>query len=76
MVKYKQLLFAGCYDGFIYIYNTKMQKHVATIAGPGEGMVLSLVIYKGMVSFFLYIYSISRYYIEGVETNIVINGTL
>lgn len=50
MLMYRSLLFAGCYDGLIYVYNTKTQKHVSTIPGPGEGMLLSLAICKDVVS--------------------------
>ncbi|XP_043582176.1 uncharacterized protein PF11_0213-like isoform X3 [Bombus pyrosoma] len=38
---YKQLLFAGCYDGNIYIFNTKDHQLVCSIPGPGN-MLLSM----------------------------------
>ncbi|XP_076656802.1 uncharacterized protein LOC143361351 [Halictus rubicundus] len=38
---YKQLLFAGCYDGNIYIFDTKDHRLVCSIPGPGN-MLLSM----------------------------------
>ncbi|XP_012150310.2 uncharacterized protein LOC100881984 isoform X2 [Megachile rotundata] len=38
---YKQLLFAGCYDGNIYVFDTKDHRLVCSIAGPGN-MLLSM----------------------------------
>ncbi|XP_015590988.1 uncharacterized protein LOC107265744 isoform X2 [Cephus cinctus] len=38
---YKKLLFAGCYDGNIYVFNTKDRKLVCSIPGPGN-MLLSM----------------------------------
>ncbi|XP_050487221.1 uncharacterized protein LOC126871915 isoform X3 [Bombus huntii] len=38
---YKQLLFAGCYDGNIYVFNTKDHQLVCSIPGPGN-MLLSM----------------------------------
>ncbi|XP_076235540.1 uncharacterized protein LOC143179958 [Calliopsis andreniformis] len=38
---YKQLLFAGCYDGNIYVFDTKDYRLVCSIAGPGN-MLLSM----------------------------------
>ncbi|XP_020287021.1 uncharacterized protein LOC109856311 [Pseudomyrmex gracilis] len=38
---HKQLLFAGCYDGNIYIFDTRNHKLVCTIPGPGN-MLLSI----------------------------------
>lgn len=49
MLIYKGLLFAGCYDGMIYIFDTKTNVHVSTIGGPGEGMLLSLAIVDDLV---------------------------
>ncbi|XP_076226164.1 uncharacterized protein LOC116427459 isoform X2 [Nomia melanderi] len=40
---YKQLLFAGCYDGNIYIFDTKDYRLVCSIPGPGN-MLLSMEI--------------------------------
>ncbi|GLV43404.1 uncharacterized protein CBL_03946 [Carabus blaptoides fortunei] len=49
MLMYKALLFAGCYDGMIYVYNTRTQKQVKAIAGPGDGMLLSLAISNNII---------------------------
>lgn len=38
---YKQLLFAGCYDGNIYVFDTKDHRLVCSIPGPGN-MLLSM----------------------------------
>ncbi|XP_076666683.1 uncharacterized protein LOC143368161 isoform X2 [Andrena cerasifolii] len=38
---FKQLLFAGCYDGNIYVFNTKDRRLVCSIPGPGN-MLLSM----------------------------------
>ncbi|XP_034936343.1 uncharacterized protein [Chelonus insularis] len=40
---YKQLLFAGCYDGNIYVFDTNDLKLICSIPGPGN-MLLSLEI--------------------------------
>ncbi|KAK0087322.1 hypothetical protein PV325_001262 [Microctonus aethiopoides] len=40
---YRQLLFAGCYDGNIYVFDTKNAKLVCSIPGPGN-MLLSMEI--------------------------------
>ncbi|XP_044598268.1 serine-rich adhesin for platelets-like isoform X2 [Cotesia glomerata] len=40
---YKQLLFAGCYDGNIYVFDTKEPKLLCSIPGPGN-MLLSMEI--------------------------------
>lgn len=46
----ENLLFAGCYDGKIYVYNTKTHKYVGVIDAAG-GVILSMEILKNMVSF-------------------------
>ncbi|KAK9294470.1 hypothetical protein QLX08_010926 [Tetragonisca angustula] len=38
---YKQLLFAGCYDGNIYVFDTKDHHYLCSIPGPGN-MLLSM----------------------------------
>ncbi|CAK9813524.1 Zinc finger protein 106 [Anthophora quadrimaculata] len=38
---YRQLLFAGCYDGNIYVFDTKDHRLVCSIPGPGN-MLLSM----------------------------------
>ncbi|KAK1118357.1 hypothetical protein K0M31_015059 [Melipona bicolor] len=38
---YKQLLFAGCYDGNIYVFDTKDHQFLCSIPGPGN-MLLSM----------------------------------
>ncbi|CAL7949631.1 unnamed protein product [Xylocopa violacea] len=38
---YKQLLFAGCYDGNIYVFDTKDHRLICSIPGPGN-MLLSM----------------------------------
>ncbi|XP_076754625.1 uncharacterized protein LOC143425566 [Xylocopa sonorina] len=38
---YKQLLFAGCYDGNIYVFDTKDRRLICSIPGPGN-MLLSM----------------------------------
>ncbi|XP_078035451.1 uncharacterized protein LOC144469267 isoform X2 [Augochlora pura] len=38
---YKKLLFAGCYDGNIYIFDTKDDRLICSIPGPGN-MLLSM----------------------------------
>ncbi|KAG6799182.1 hypothetical protein HZU73_05285 [Apis mellifera caucasica] len=38
---YKKLLFAGCYDGNIYVFDTKDHRLVCSIPGPGN-MLLSM----------------------------------
>ncbi|XP_076637992.1 uncharacterized protein LOC143350077 isoform X2 [Colletes latitarsis] len=43
MQLYKQLLFAGCYDGNIYVFDTKDHRLVCSIPGPGN-MLLSMEI--------------------------------
>ncbi|XP_015117688.1 microtubule-associated protein futsch [Diachasma alloeum] len=40
---YQQLLFAGCYDGNIYVFDTKEPKLICSIPGPGN-MLLSMEI--------------------------------
>lgn len=45
MRMYKWLLFAGCYDGNIYVFDTKEQRLVCSIPGPGN-MLLSMDIVK------------------------------
>ncbi|XP_034177804.2 uncharacterized protein LOC117603114 [Osmia lignaria lignaria] len=40
---YRDLLFAGCYDGNIYVFNTKDHRLVCSIPGPGN-MLLSMEI--------------------------------
>lgn len=43
MYLYERLLFAGCYDGNIYIFDVKKEKLVCSIPGPGK-MLLSMAI--------------------------------
>lgn len=43
------LLFAGCYNGNIYVYNTKTNVHLGTMNGPG-GLMLSMEIVDNKVS--------------------------
>lgn len=38
---YKSLLFAGCYDGNIYVFDTKVHRLICSIPGPGN-MLLSM----------------------------------
>ncbi|XP_046750634.1 uncharacterized protein LOC124413888 [Diprion similis] len=45
MRMYKRLLFAGCYDGNIYVFDTKDRRLVCSIPGPGN-MLLSMDIVK------------------------------
>ncbi|XP_012254925.2 uncharacterized protein LOC105685438 isoform X1 [Athalia rosae] len=45
MRMYKFLLFAGCYDGNIYVFDTKVHRLVCSIPGPGN-MLLSMDIVK------------------------------
>lgn len=39
----KNLLFAGCYNGNVYVYNTKTNVHLGTMSGPG-GLMLCMEI--------------------------------
>lgn len=50
MLIYRSLLFAGCYDGMIYVFSTKTHSHISTIPGPGGAMLLSLAIVNDYVS--------------------------
>lgn len=45
---YKQLLFAGCYDGNIYVFDVKDIKLLCSIAGPGN-MLLSMEIKNDII---------------------------
>lgn len=38
-----RLLFAGCYNGNIYVYNTRTNDFLGTIRGPG-GLMLAMEI--------------------------------
>ncbi|KAF5292388.1 hypothetical protein FQA39_LY03422 [Lamprigera yunnana] len=44
----ENLLFAGCYNGNIYIYDTKTNIHLGTMTGPG-GLMLSMEIVKDKI---------------------------
>ncbi|XP_015511593.1 uncharacterized protein LOC107218279 [Neodiprion lecontei] len=48
MRMYKRLLFAGCYDGNIYVFDTKERRLVCSIPGPGN-MLLSMDIVKNKI---------------------------
>ncbi|KAK7866122.1 hypothetical protein R5R35_011638 [Gryllus longicercus] len=45
---YNHLLFAGCYDGNIYIYSTQDQSFISCIPGPGK-MLLCLDVVKNRI---------------------------
>ncbi|XP_053986381.1 uncharacterized protein LOC128880378 isoform X1 [Hylaeus volcanicus] len=45
---YKQLLFAGCYDGNIYVFNIKDHRLVCSIPGPGN-MLLSMEVIENKI---------------------------
>ncbi|RLU22900.1 hypothetical protein DMN91_005178 [Ooceraea biroi] len=45
---YEQLLFAGCYDGNIYVFDTNNHKLVCSIRGPGN-MLLSLEVVSNKI---------------------------
>lgn len=42
------LLFAGCYNGNIYVFNTAANNYLGCIAGPG-GLLLTMTIVDDMV---------------------------
>ncbi|XP_969558.3 uncharacterized protein LOC658052 [Tribolium castaneum] len=44
----KNLLYASCYNGKIYVYNVKSHKYVGMIEGPG-GVILSMEVFKNML---------------------------
>jgi hypothetical protein len=44
----KNLLFASCHNGSIYVYNIKNHTYVGTIEGPG-GVILSMEILENIV---------------------------
>ncbi|XP_063232070.1 microtubule-associated protein futsch [Bacillus rossius redtenbacheri] len=48
MTSYNNMLFAGCYDGNIYVFSLQDKKHITTIAGPGK-MLLCMDIVKNRV---------------------------
>ncbi|RZB39308.1 uncharacterized protein BDFB_004782, partial [Asbolus verrucosus] len=44
----ENLLFASCYNGNVYVYNTKTRQYVGLIKGPG-GVILSMEILKNII---------------------------
>lgn len=46
-------IFVGCYDGYIYILDTKTSKQIGRLAGSGK-MILTLEIIEDKVNFNLY----------------------
>lgn len=46
------LLFAGCYNGKIYVYNLKSKVYLGTMDGPG-GLLLCMTIDKNKVRLIL-----------------------
>lgn len=51
-------IFVGCYDGYIYILDTKTSKQIGRLAGSGK-MILTLEIIEDKVSFNLYNFKIN-----------------
>lgn len=45
------LLFAGCYNGNIYVYNIKTNAYLGSMVGPG-GLLLCMTIVQDMVRIF------------------------
>lgn len=52
MKLYKHHLIAACYDGNIYIFNTKNEDDAVNICGPSN-MLLSMDLWDGKVSWTL-----------------------
>lgn len=44
----RNLLFAGCYNGNIYVFNTTTNKYLGCIKGPG-GLLLAMIIIDDIV---------------------------
>lgn len=47
----ENLLFSGCYDGYIYVHDTNTGLEIGKIQGPGK-MLLYLEIIENKVNFF------------------------
>ncbi|XP_044728623.1 zinc finger protein 106 [Chrysoperla carnea] len=48
LLEYQKLLFAGCYDGFIYVFDIITNQLVTKFVGPG-GMILALDVFDNKV---------------------------
>lgn len=60
------LLFAGCYDGFIYVFKLNDEKPFATIPGPGKMLLaMSILGNKVIKSYYFFIYSVMIYKTNG-----------
>lgn len=57
----KNLLFAGCYNGNIYVYNIHAHERLGEITGPG-GMLLSMDIFENKVKIW-FVYQMNIIYI-------------
>lgn len=52
MKLYKNLLFTGCYDGFIYVHKKDSNKIVGKLHGPGK-MLLDFELVNNKVRYFV-----------------------